>query len=277
MRATDPLLKGAGLLSKNPFLNLGARSVTNVGQGGVINASMGDKPFTKESVLVDALLPVAGDILGKGLSKTANGIKKGLSDALNAFDMQAFDRKIQEASNKKINIDDQLVEKARAYIRDGQGRFSKTAEEAKSAIIGYRDVPIKSYTGETTYAKLPVYADMSKKDFVKYLNSDGDVLGNISKEGLKPGTKGRLNLSKAKDYATGSTVDNLVQEAKKYGSAEEFVKAHTKQEYRSSHQLGLSDSITADKIDIPSLKEGIRIRNGYLNKYNWSDVITRCG
>ena len=181
MRATDPLLKSAGLLSKNPFLNLAARSATNVGQGGVINASMGDKPFTEESVLVDALLPVAGDVLGKGLSKTASGIKKGLSDALNAFDMQAFDRKVQEASSKKLKIDDQLVEKARAYIRDGQGRFSKTAEEAKGAIVGYRDVPIKNYTGETTYAKLPVYADMSKKDFVKYLNSNsGSAAGLIA-------------------------------------------------------------------------------------------------
>jgi len=64
----------------------------------------------------------------------------------------------------------------------------------------------------------------------------------------------------------------LIQEAKKYKTAEEFVKAHTKQDYRSAHQLGLSDSITADKIDIPTLKEAIRTRNGYLNKYNISDL-----
>ncbi|MBU2251808.1 MAG: hypothetical protein KJ977_05465 [Candidatus Omnitrophica bacterium] len=53
----------------------------------------------------------------------------------------------------------------------------------------------------------------------------------------------------------------------------EFVKAQeTSREYRSAHQLSLSDSITADKIDIPKLKEKIRTRNGYLNNYNLSDL-----
>ena len=50
------------------------------------------------------------------------------------------------------------------------------------------------------------------------------------------------------------------------------MKAQTKQEYRSAHQPSLSDSITADKIDIPKLKEEIRVRNGYLNNYDLSDL-----
>ena len=61
-------------------------------------------------------------------------------------------------------------------------------------------------------------------------------------------------------------------EAKKYSTPEEFVKAQTSQDYRSVHQLGLSDSITADSINIPALKEQIRTRNGYLNNYNLSDL-----
>lgn len=64
----------------------------------------------------------------------------------------------------------------------------------------------------------------------------------------------------------------LIEEAKKYKTEEEFIKAQGKQDYRSSHQLSLSDSVTADKIDVAKLKEQIRTRNGYLNKYNLSDL-----
>jgi|GEM_PF-5941409 len=53
----------------------------------------------------------------------------------------------------------------------------------------------------------------------------------------------------------------LIAEARKYKSAEEFVDSQLdKQYYRSAHQLKLSDSITADKIDISKLKEQIRTR-----------------
>lgn len=64
----------------------------------------------------------------------------------------------------------------------------------------------------------------------------------------------------------------LHAEARKYKTAEEFVQSQIKKDYRSTHQLDLSDSITADKIDIPTLKQKIRERNGYLNKYNLSDL-----
>jgi len=39
------------------------------------------------------------------------------------------------------------------------------------------------------------------------------------------------------------------------------MKTQNAKEYRSAHQLNLSDSITADNIDIPKLKEAIRERN----------------
>ena len=65
----------------------------------------------------------------------------------------------------------------------------------------------------------------------------------------------------------------IIAEAKKYNSAEDFIKAkQTPREYRSAHQLNLSNSITADKVNVPALKEAIRTRNGYLNNFSLSDL-----
>lgn len=212
--------------------------------------------------------------------------------------------------------------------------FGGSVENPSSFGLGIEDVSKKPGF------KSPAVGETADKGGYLYHGTNEDVLENISKEGLKPGKRGQLSLSKDEAYAKsfaregmtpqgktnpvlfrvksdlleGKTTLNrvdgkprpmsdqlnevltketispenleiykdgkwqplkeepLIQEAKKYNSAEEFVKARTKQEYRSTHQLSLSDSITADKIDIPTLKEAIRTRNGYLNKYNLSDL-----
>jgi len=105
----------------------------------------------------------------------------------------------------------------------------------------------------------------------------GEISDRIARAGMEEGISNVIGMGgiKAVGGAAKQSISKLkplYQEAKKYKSAEEFVKAQTKQEYRSAHQLSLADSITADKIDIPTLKEQIRTRNGYLNNYNLADL-----
>jgi len=70
----------------------------------------------------------------------------------------------------------------------------------------------------------------------------------------------------SKDQLANKQLEPLYKEARKYKSAEEFIDSKLeKQSYRSAHQLKLSDSYTADKIDVSKLKEQIRARRGYLN------------
>ncbi len=124
----------------------------------------------------------------------------------------------------------------------------------------------KNLTGASKLAIAGILADMALPETSKVA---GELAQGVSLMSKLPGAG---IVSKVKNVIGKSNSNNLNDLAKKYKSAEEFVKAHTKKEYRSAHQLSLSDSITADKIDIPSLKEAIRTRNGYLNNYNLSDL-----
>lgn len=101
-----------------------------------------------------------------------------------------------------------------------------------------------------------------------FKNAFGEIVKNPSnKKGgfIKIPEIGKKNIVKSPD-------SGLIEEARKYKSADEFIRAQNKKDYRSAHQLNNADSVTADKININNLKEAIRTRNWYLNNYVLKDL-----
>ncbi len=73
-----------------------------------------------------------------------------------------------------------------------------------------------------------------------------------------------------KEYEQDS---KLLEKAREYEKFEDFLKSQEeKVGYRSSHQLDVSNSTTADKINIAEIKEIIRKLNGYINNTTLSDL-----
>lgn len=65
---------------------------------------------------------------------------------------------------------------------------------------------------------------------------------------------------------------NIFEDAKKYTNINDFINSQIKTDYRSPHQIDFSNSITADKINIEELKNGMRQRKGWLNNYDINDL-----
>lgn len=136
---------------------------------------------------------------------------------------------------------------------------------------------ISSFDTSNTFKSSQEAILSSKSKIMSWVDSQESISGSSSIE--LQDLVNTLNSSKSLEVKNAdkkesiSTEDDLIKEAKKYKTADEFIKNNlNKTDYRSAHQLSLSDSITADKIDIPKLKEDIRARNGYLNNYNLSDL-----
>jgi len=178
---------------------------------------------------------ITSGVIGTSAGAALGGVTIGAGYVIG----QQFGRLISKY--KKVNpqaIDKEATQAVKTFVRDEVGRFAGKNKKNKK--------------------EPPFYGDMRES---LGLPRDGDYNRGFIKPDEIIGGKPKTDPTEA-----------LKVEARKYKSAEEFVKGQTKQDYRSAHQLGLSDSITADKIDMPTLKEGIRTRNGYLNKYNLTDL-----
>lgn len=246
LKATGPIVskvlgKVASRVPKNSLVATGGtkaiQSGLNVAEGLVIDKATG-MPTTPASVAIDAITGAAGgpNIRGgniKGIEvPNAKGVKQ------NTLDMGD----VEEIGNiyRRMSTN---------WTKDGKPDLDQLTKDSSLVDLILKD----KYGGNDKDLRRPI------QDKVETLFKIAqEEAGILRREGIKMGIKG--------------ADDTTIQEARKYKSAEEFVASQTKQEYRSAHQLGLSDSITADKIDIPTLKEGIRSRNGYLNNYNLKDL-----
>ena len=186
--AINTLTKGIG----NALVRLPIKSGLNITEGLAIDRAI-DSPTTKTSILIDALFPVAGDLAPKVFKSADEAMRSVYADVLGAFGKKLRNNKGAYTTAKKF------VNRTRAY--------NKTGRYSVGAFMGFEPYQDEQGNWRVRFNDKKALAGIGLMlGGTKAVDTLGKVVDDVP-----------LNKIKIKPQ---QTVDPLIQEARKYKSAE---------------------------------------------------------